>query len=229
MKILIIEDEYNLADAIKSVLNKEKYNTKICIDGQNGYEEALTNIYDLIVLDVMLPHMNGFEILKKLKEEEISSKIIMLTAKSNIEDKLNGFNHGADDYLTKPFHMDELIARINLQLRSNSKKNILSIKDIELDITSLSLKNISNLEAINVIGKEFQLLELFINNPNQIMDKEQLFNKIWGYESNAELNTLEVYISFLRKKLKNIDSKLTIKAVRNMGYRLEYQNEKIKN
>lgn len=229
MKILIIEDEYNLADAIKSILNKEKYDSKICTDGRVGYDEALTNIYDLIILDVMIPNMNGFEILKHLKKDKISSKIIMLTAKSTIDDKMNGFNNGVDDYLTKPFHMDELLARVNNQLRKNDKKNILSIGDIELDIRTLCLKNISNMQVINVIGKEFQLLEIFIKNPNQIMNKEQIFNKIWGYESDAELNTLEAYISFLRKKLKNIDSTVNIKAVRNMGYALELKDEKIKN
>ena len=228
MKILIIEDEYNLADAIKSVLSKEKYDSEICVDGNDGYNEALTDIYDLILLDVMLPHMNGFEILRELKKEKISSKIIMLTAKSNIEDKMNGFNNGADDYLTKPFHMDELLARVNLQLRKNDNKNILTIGDIELDIPTLCLKNVNNLEVINIIGKEFNILEMFIKNPNQIIDKEQIFNKIWGYESNSELNTLEAYISFLRKKLKSIDSIVTIKAVRNMGYRLELKDEKIK-
>lgn len=228
MKILIIEDEYNLADAIKSVLEKEKYSCKICIDGEIGFDEALSNIYDLIVLDVMLPHMNGFEILRELRKEKISSKIIMLTAKSTIEDKMNGFNNGADDYLTKPFHMDELIARVNLQLRKSDNKNILTIGDLELDITSLTLKNINNSETINIIGKEFGLLEMFIKNPNQILNKDQIFYKIWGYESNCELNTLEAYISFLRKKLKSIDSSVNIKAVRNMGYRMEIKDEKIR-
>lgn len=227
MKILIIEDEYNLADAIKSVLNKEKHSVKICTDGKIGYEEALTNIYDLIILDVMLPNMNGIEILKKLKKEKITSKVIMLTAKSTIEDKMDGFNNGADDYLIKPFHMDELMARVNIQLRTNNK-NILTIGDIKLDITTLCLSNINNNEVINVIGKEFELLEMFIKHPNQIINKEQIFNKIWGYDSDSELNTLEVYISFLRKKLKNIDSKINIKAIRNMGYRLEVQSEEIK-
>ncbi|HPF83404.1 MAG TPA: response regulator transcription factor [Bacilli bacterium] len=228
MKILIIEDEYNLADVIKSILTKEKYDSKVCTDGELGYEEALTNIYDLIILDVMLPHMNGFEILKELKNNNINSKIIMLTAKSTIEDKMNGFNNGADDYLTKPFHMDELLARVNIQLRKTTTNNTLSIGDIELDITTLNLKNIKNNSMISVIGKEFQLLEMFMKSPNQVMNKEQLFTKIWGYESDCELNTLEAYISFLRKKLKNIDSNVTIKAIRNMGYRLEIKDEKIK-
>ena len=132
MKILIIEDEYNLADAISSMLKSQKYNVEIRTDGQEGLDEALTDIYDLIILDVMLPHKNGFDILKKLKEEKINSKILMLTAKSNIDDKMIGFNSGADDYLTKPFHIDELIARVNIQLRKSKiiENDVMRLGDI---------------------------------------------------------------------------------------------------
>ena len=229
MKVLIIEDEFNLADAIKSMLTKEKYMVSICTDGEEGLDEALTNVYDLIILDVMLPSMDGFEILKELSSEKIDAKILMLTAKSTIEDKLNGLTNGADDYLTKPFHMDELLARVNIQLRkTGSNDNKITIGDIELDINSLNLTNINTNEVINVMGKEFQLLEMFMHNPNQVMDKEQIFSKIWGYESDAELNTLEDYISFLRKKLKSIGSNINIKAVRNMGYKLEVKDEEVK-
>lgn len=229
MKILIIEDEYNLADAISSMLKKEKYLVTITTDGNEGLDEALSDIYDLIILDVMLPGLDGFEILKEIRKEEIKSKVLMLTAKSNIEDKLIGLNNGADDYLTKPFHMDELLARVNIQLRKDRvKDNNLTMGDINLDINSLNLININTKETINIIGKEFQLLEMFMSNPNQILDKEQVFSKIWGYESEVELNTLEAYISFLRKKLKLINSKVTIKAVRNVGYKLEVENEKVK-
>lgn len=229
MKILIIEDEYNLADAIASMLKKEKYLVSICTDGNEGLDEALSDIYDLIILDVMLPGLDGFEILKEIKEEDIKSKVLMLTAKSNIEDKLTGLNNGADDYLTKPFHMDELLARVNIQLRKDKvKDNNITLKDIKLDINSLTLININTKEEISIIGKEFQLLEMFMSNPNQILDKEQIFSKIWGYESDCELNTLEAYVSFLRKKLKLINSSITIKAVRNVGYKLEVKDEKTK-
>ncbi len=229
MKVLIIEDEYNLADAISSMLKKEKYLVTITTDGNEGLDEALSDIYDLIILDVMLPGLDGFEILKEIRKEEIKSKVLMLTAKSNIEDKLIGLNNGADDYLTKPFHMDELLARVNIQLRKDRvKDNNLTMGDIKLDINSLNLININTKETINIIGKEFQLLEMFMSNPNQILDKEQVFSKIWGYDSEVELNTLEAYISFLRKKLKLINSKVTIKAVRNVGYKLEVENEKVK-
>ncbi len=223
MKILIIEDEYNLADAMSSMLTSLNYMVDINTDGERGLDDALSGVYDLIILDVMLPHMDGFTILKELKKEKIESKILMLTAKNTIEDKMNGFNNGADDYLTKPFHMDELIARVNIQLRKNSSKDNDSItySDIELYIKEMKLVNKNNNKNINVIGKEFQLLELFINNPNQVISKEQIFTKIWGYESESEMNSLEAYMSFLRKKLKLINSKVTVKAVRGIGYKME--------
>ena len=191
-------------------------------------DEALTNIYDLIILDVMLPSIDGFEILRELKNNQIDSKILMLTAKSSIDDKLNGFNNGADDYLTKPFHMDELLARVNIQLRKNGKDNAIVIGNTKLDTDSLLLINVDTLDEVSIIGKEFQLLETFMNNLNQVLDKEQIFNKIWGYDSEVESNSLEAYLSFIRKKLKIINSSLNIKSVRNMGYKLEVLNEKIK-
>lgn len=228
MKILIIEDEFNLADAIKTLLEKKKYDVEIRTDGEEGLDEALTNIYDLIILDVMLPSIDGFEILRELKNNQIDSKILMLTAKSSIDDKLNGFNNGADDYLTKPFHMDELLARVNIQLRKNGKDNAIVIGNTKLDTDSLLLINVDTLDEVSIIGKEFQLLETFMNNLNQVLDKEQIFNKIWGYDSEVESNSLEAYLSFIRKKLKIINSSLNIKSVRNMGYKLEVLNEKIK-
>lgn len=230
MKILIIEDEYNLADAISSMLKSQKYNTIIKTDGTSGFEEALTGIYDLIILDVMLPGKNGFEILKELKEEQIPSKVLMLTARSSIEDKLKGFDHGADDYLTKPFHMEELLARVNVQLRHKNTflKDTIDYEDISLNIKSMELENKDNLKKVKIIGKEYQLLEYFMNNPKQILAKEQIFTKIWGYDTECDINTLEAYISFLRKKLKLIKSNINIKAIRNMGYIMEDNNEKIK-
>ncbi len=230
MKILIIEDEYNLADAISSMLKSQKYNTIIKTDGTSGFEEALTGIYDLIILDVMLPGKNGFEILKELKEEQIPSKVLMLTARSSIEDKLKGFDHGADDYLTKPFHMEELLARVNVQLRHKNTflKDTIDYEDISLNIKSMELENKDNLKKVKIIGKEYQLLEYFMNNPKQILAKEQIFTKIWGYDTECDINTLEAYISFLRKKLKLIKSNINIKAIRNMGYIMEDNNGKIK-
>ena len=231
MKILIIEDEYNLADAIASMLKSKKYDVEIKTDGEEGLDEALTDIYDLIILDVMLPHMNGFEILKELRNENIDTKVLMLTAKNTIDDKLEGFNNGADDYLTKPFHMDELIARVNVQLRK-SKINIadsIKVGDLSLDIKKMELSNVNDNHKVKIIGKEFQLLEILMNNYNQVMEKEQLFVKVWGYDTECDINTLEAYISFIRKKIKNIKSKSNLKAIRNMGYVLEVDDEKTKN
>ncbi len=224
MKILIIEDEYNLADAIKSILVEERYDVEINTDGEIGLDNALSGIYDLIILDVMLPHINGFEILKKIREEKIEVKVIMLTARNSIDDKMQGFQGGADDYLTKPFYMEELLARVNLQLRKRSgniDNKKLEVGDIALDVSKLELISLKTGESINVIGKEFQLLELFMHHPNQVLEKEQIFTKIWGYDSESDMNTLEAYISFLRKKLRLLSSCIMIKSIRNIGYKFE--------
>ena len=231
MRILIIEDEFNLADVISDSLKKEKYQVDIRTDGEEGYFDASSGIYDLIILDVMLPHMNGFEILKKLREEKVDSKIIMLTAKDTLEDKLNGFSNGANDYVPKPFHIEELLARVNAWLKNPvniDKKNIVEYKDLMLDINTSSLICKTNNEKIELVCKEFQLLEYFMNNSEQILSKEQIYDKVWGMENEIESNNLEVYLSFIRKKIKAIDSKVNIKSLRGLGYKMEYVNEKVK-
>ena len=220
MRILVVEDEYKLADLIASRLKKEKYEVDVSLDGEDGLYNAESGIYDLIILDVMLPKMNGFEILSEIREEGITSKVIMLTAKSMLEDKLTGLNGGANDYLTKPFHMDELIARVNIQLRqdaSSVQKEYIEFGDLQLNINTSSLFCTTSGESINVINKEFQLLEYFINNPNRILTKEQIYDKVWGYDNEIESNNLEAYLSFIRRKLKAVGSKVNIKAVRSMG------------
>jgi DNA-binding response OmpR family regulator len=227
MRILVVEDEYKLADLIASRLKKEKYEVDVSLDGEDGLYNAESGIYDLIILDVMLPKMNGFEILSEIREEGITSKVIMLTAKSMLEDKLTGLNGGANDYLTKPFHMDELIARVNIQLRqdvASVQKEYIEFGDLQLNINTSSLFCISSGESINVINKEFQLLEYFINNPNRILTKEQIYDKVWGYDNEIESNNLEAYLSFIRRKLKAVGSNVNIKAVRGMGYRMETVN-----
>ena len=231
MRVLIIEDEYNLADVISESLKKNKYQVDIRTDGEEGFYDALTGIYDLIILDVMLPHMNGFDILKKLREQEIDSKIIMLTAKGELNDKINGFSLGANDYLPKPFHIEELLARVNAQLKSPiniKKQNILEYKDLSLDIDKSMVTCITNNESIELVCKEFQLLEYFIMNPEQILSREQIYDKVWGMENEIESNNLEAYLSFIRKKIKAIDSKVNIKSCRGLGYKMEYTDEKIK-
>ena len=227
MHILIIEDEYALAELIKEKLTKDGYIVDIETDGEEGYYNALSGLYDLIILDVMLPSMNGFEILKKLREEEIESKVIMLTAKSMLEDKLNGLENGANDYLTKPFHIEELLARVNIQLNktSTSKKKKISYEDIEIDITKSLLKNTNNNEEVELVCKELKLLEYFINNKEQILSKDQIYNKVWGVENEIESNNLEAYLSFIRRKLKAINSKVNIKAIRGLGYKMEVNND----
>ena len=230
MRILIVEDEFNLADAISNRLKKENYIIDIFTDGEVGLDNALTNIYDLIILDVMLPKINGFEILKQLKENNIESKVIMLTAKSLLEDKLNGFEKGANDYITKPFHIEELVARVNVQLRKNNnllKKDFIEVADLQLNTKTSILTCINTNENISIICKEFLLLEYFMNNPNNIISREKIYEKVWGFENDAESNNLEAYISFIRKKLKIIGSKVSIKAVRGLGYKLEVYDEKI--
>ena len=228
MKVLIVEDEYNLADVIKERLEKEKLTVDIIEDGEEGYYYASTNTYDLIILDVMLPNMSGFQILDKLRTDNINSKIIMLTARSTIEDKLNGLENGADDYLTKPFHMDELVARVNIQLKRNGNKNNLSFGDLVLNTTTLKVTCAKTNEVVELIKKEFQLLEYFINNPNQVLSKEQIYDRVWGIENEIESNNLEAYLSFIRKKLRAIESKVVIKSVRGMGYKIEYGNKETK-
>ncbi len=227
MHILIIEDEYALAELIKEKLTKEGYIIDIETDGEEGYYNALSGLYDLIILDVMLPSMNGFEILKKLRENEVDTKIIMLTAKSMLEDKLNGLENGANDYLTKPFHIEELLARVNIQLNktSTNKKKKITYEDIELDITKSVLKNTNNNEEVELVCKELKLLEYFINNKDQILSKDQIYNKVWGIENEIESNNLEAYLSFIRRKLKAINSKVNIKAIRGLGYKMEINND----
>ena len=219
MKILIIEDEYALADVIKENLIKENYFVEICTDGEEGYYEALNN-YDLIILDVMLPNMNGFDFLTNLRKNNIDSKIIMLTAKSMIEDKLNGLENGANDYLTKPFHIDELVARVNIQLNFTKNNNEMSYGDIKLNIKNSKLTCVKTNESVELICKELELLEYFLKNPEQILSKEQLYDKVWGAESEVWSNNLEAYLSFIRKKLKAIGSSINIKSVRGLGYKV---------
>ena len=226
MKVLIIEDEEALADAIRESLKKEHLDATLVTDGEIGEDEALTGLYDLILLDIMLPKRNGFEILKTLKEEKLKTPVIILTAKSEMEDKLNGLENGADDYITKPFHMKELIARVKIILKRSTNledTNILSYGDLTLDLSTGKLKCKNNEVSIN--GKELNLMELLLINKEQIVTKELLTDKIWGYDSDTEYNSVEVYISFLRKKIILLESKVKIATVRGIGYKLEDKND----
>ena len=228
MRILIVEDEFNLADALKSKLEKEKYTVDVALDGEEGLYNALSNIYDLIILDVMLPYHSGIDILKEVRDNNINSKVIMLTAKGQLEDKLNGFENGANDYVTKPFHMDEVLARVNVQLKNPTQiknRDIIEYGDLLLDTKNSKLTCHTNDNSVELVCKEYQLLEYFMSNPMQILSKEQIYDKVWGLDNEIESNNLEVYLSFLRRKLKAIESKISIKSSRGLGYKMEYVDE----
>lgn len=222
MRILIVEDEFNLADAIANRLKMEKYSVDIAVSGDEGLFNALSGIYDLVILDVMLPKKNGFEILKEIKKENIESKVIMLTAKTDIDSKLEGFEMGANDYITKPFHMEELVARVNLQLRNGEVNNdIVECGNAVLNIRTAVLENKNTKDNIEIMKKELMLLEYFMRNPNIVISKDVLYDKIWGFDNNIESNSIEAYISFIRKKFKIIGLEINIKAIRGLGYKLE--------
>ena len=222
MRILIVEDEVRLAEALVQIFMKEKYSADACYDGVSGLDNALTGIYDVIVLDIMLPKMNGLEVLRTLRANKIKTPVILLTAKDEVSDKVTGLDIGADDYLTKPFYTEELLARIRSLGRRNSDvicDNILSFDGISLNISTYEL--MCGEKSVKLGLKEFNIMELLIKNGARILSKETLIEKIWGYESDAEYNNVEVYISFLRKKLSHIKSKVIIKTVRGVGYCLE--------
>lgn len=228
MKILVIEDEASLADVIAARLRQENFTADVCHNGDDGLYSALSGVYDLVILDVMLPGTSGFEILHELRRKKITSKIIMLTARSMLEDKLTGLEGGANDYITKPFHMDELVARVNIQLRdpaSFQRRNILAYGDIELDTAKSMLMRPDTGEKIELVRKELQLMEYFMSNPGQVLSREQIYDRVWGMDSESGSNNLEAYLSFLRRKLRAAGSRVNIKAVRGLGYRLEIKDE----
>ncbi|MCR5168830.1 MAG: response regulator transcription factor [Oscillospiraceae bacterium] len=223
MRVLIIEDEKRLADALVQIFGKNKMTADASYNGIDGLDNALTGIYDVIVLDIMLPGMNGIEVLGKMRREGIKTPVILLTAKDEISDKVKGLDSGADDYLTKPFSTEELLARVRALGRRTATElicdNSLSFDDLSLDISSYILTCQGN--SVKLGLKEFSIMELLIRNANKIITKENLLVKIWGYESDAEYNNVEVYISFLRKKLGYIKSNVSIKTQRGVGYILE--------
>lgn len=223
MRILIVEDEYSLADMIRECIEKEKYIVDIALNGEEGLYKAETEIYDVIILDVMIPKLNGFEILKKIREENNSVPVLMLTAKSELDDKIYGLDAGADDYMTKPFEMKELLARIRALVRRNMNLELESLcyKDLKLEQNQSKLYCITSKQEITLGSKEYLLMEYLLMNANRIISKEQISNKIWGYENDVEYNNVEVYISFLRKKINFLKANVKIKAVRGMGYCLE--------
>lgn len=227
MRILIVEDEQQLSEALGAILEKHNYTVDRVFNGEDGLDYILSNIYDLVILDIMLPLMNGLDVLKKARKEGIECPIILLTAKGEVADKVAGLDCGADDYLPKPFYTEELLARIRALSRRKGEvtnDNELSFGDITLNIGTLELS--TSLNSVKLTAKEFGLLELLINRKGSIINKDDIINKLWGFESEAEHNNVEVYISFLRRKLTFLKSKVTIKAIRNIGYLLEYKDGK---
>ena len=222
-KILIVEDEKRLADALVQILTRNRMSADASYNGTDGLDNALTGIYDVIVLDIMLPEMNGIDVLRELRREGIKTPVILLTAKDDVSDKVKGLDSGADDYLTKPFSTDELLARIRaLGRRTVSElvcNNTLSYSDLSLELATYTLFCRSN--SVKLGLKEFSIMELLMRNGDKVLTKENLIVKVWGYDSDAEYNNVEVYISFLRKKIGFLKSGVSIKTLRGVGYSLE--------
>ena len=218
MKVLVVEDEKNLARTIQQCLC-DSYDVELAYDGYDGYILARNDIYDAIILDLMLPEMSGYDVLKKIREEHVNTPVLILSAKDGIDDKVKGFNYGADDYLVKPFQREELLARIEAILRRSNKlyrNDILRFKDLELNIKNREVK--INNESVNLSGKQFDILEFLLNAQNTIITKEQIFDKIWGFDSETTTNVVEVYASSLRKNLKKHGYDKYIKTIRGVGY-----------
>lgn len=222
MKILIVEDEIRMAQALCEILRLEKYEVDHCDNGFDGLRAINSGIYDAVILDVMLPHKNGFEVIREARRDGIKTPVLMLTAKSELDDKVKGLDYGADDYLTKPFMTKELLARIRALLRRNSSSSdeTISFGDISLDKNTATLLCSKTGQEVRLSEKEYHLMEYLIINGGQILSREQLALKIWGYDSDAEYNNVEVYMSFARKKLAFVGSATEIKAVRGLGYEL---------
>lgn len=225
MKILLVDDEKALTDALSVILKQNKYSVDTAYNGEDGLDCALSGIYDLIILDVMMPMLDGFSVLKILRQHKIDTPILILSAKSEINDKITGLNLGADDYLTKPFSSEELLARVKALLRRKEKftGDLLSYNDLSIDRDTFEL--ICGQKRIVLGKKEFQILEMLLLNQGRILNKSVLIEKIWGYDSEAEYNTIEVYVSFIRRKLLQVGSSTEIKSIRGVGYTLGGKND----
>lgn len=220
MKLLIIEDDKYLSESICET-TKEMFETEQAFDGEEGLFRAEQNIFDVIILDIMLPHMNGYDVLRHLRKKNITTPVIMLTAKDGIDDKIQGFKVGADDYLVKPFHREELLLRLEAMVRRSGgllKENVLTFKELKVNIKHKTAEIIG--ESIKLNGKQFDLLEYLLNNKNTILTKEQIFDRIWGFESDTSMTVVEVYASHLRKNLKPFGYDQYIKTFRGLGYML---------
>jgi len=221
LRILIVEDEKRLAETLADIITENHDIADVANDGEQGLNSALTGIYDAIILDVMLPKINGFDIVRTLRKHKIATPVLMLTAKTELADRVKGLDYGADYYLTKPFETAELLACLRAILRRgyNLKTEELCFGDIAVDTAAGELSCGSR--RVRLGAKELELLRLLIANQNILLSKENIFLKVWGYDSETDDSIVEVYISFLRKKLEHVGSKVKITVVRRLGYRLE--------
>ena len=220
MRILLADDEVSLARALVHILEKNNYSAEAVYNGEDALAYLESGCYDAAILDVMMPKMDGIQVLKKLREKGITIPVLMLTAKSEIEDKVAGLDSGANDYLTKPFDTRELLARLRAMTRANQMADTkLAYGNITLDRANFTL--FSPHGSFRLANKEFQMMEFFMSNPHHLLSTERLMEKIWGYETNSEINVVWVYISYLRKKLTSLKADVHIKSYRNSGYALE--------
>ncbi len=221
MRLLLAEDEVDLSKALCAILKHNNYSVDAVFDGQDALDYGLCENYDGIILDIMMPKKNGIEVLTELRKNGVDTPVLILTAKGEVDDKILGLDSGADDYLTKPFAMGELLARIRALTRRKADftPNLLTIGNLSLNRESFELS--AGDESIRLGNKEFQMIEMLMGNPGRLISTEQFMEKIWGYETEAEINVVWVYISYLRKKLVSLNANVEIKAVRGVGYTLE--------
>lgn len=221
MKLLIAEDERDLADALTVLLERNKYAVDTVYNGRDAYEYARTGEYDGVILDVMMPQLTGLQVVTRLREDGVTTPVMLLTAKGQKDDRITGFDAGADDYLPKPFATDELLARIRALLRRSGdyKSTVLSVGTLSLDCGSGVLSDTGG--SARLSGREFQIMELFMRSPSMIISADRIIERVWGWESDTEVCSVWVHISNLRKKLRAIGSAVEISAVRGMGYVLE--------
>ncbi len=220
MKILIIEDEVLLADSLKTLLKAKGFEAEAVYGGESGAEYAQLGVYDLLILDVMMPGLNGFQVARQVRSSRCGTPILMLTARSDVLDRVEGLNSGADYYLTKPFDTRELLACVNALLRRQGEQvNALSFGNTQLELDSNML--ICGENRVRLSAREFDVMRQLMQSPERNVSKETLLAKVWGYDSNAVENHVEVYVGFLRKKLRSIGSSVRIEAVRRLGYHLE--------
>ena len=220
MKILIVEDEVLLANSLKTLLEKKGFTVEVAYDGEAGKDYAETGVYDLLILDVMMPKLNGYDLARQVRAERCATPILMLTAKGELEDRIEGLNAGADYYLTKPFDTRELLACINALLRRQGDQvDELRFGNTALDLASCML--VCGAEHVRLSAKEFDIMRFLLQSKGNNLSKEVLLARVWGFDSNAVENHVEVYVGFLRKKLASIGSNVRIEAVRRLGYHLE--------